>query len=394
MNNYTKLVFTILIFCSCFGFVFIPEQTMILSVPLLLYYTIKDKKWGETFFSKAIILFYLFITIGLFTCFYYRGQTPLQTMQTTYWVGFNGILIYYFMKYKKLDTYKVENIISILYLVFCICYLIQYLIYPFHLFRTLASDDGSRFRMVGQLVLSLGFFYELNCYINNSRKKHLFYSFLGMVIFILLGFRSLFAALIICIIILLIKRYGFSKKFMKYVVIGGVCAVFIMFLPFTQNTIKAMIERQKTDNFKNEDYIRIRQLDYYMNDHFKNHTEYVLGSGIPKHGTKYGNSIEVSAENYGSNVYGWVDWGFLGLSWIIGIPAVMCLILIFLKSIFLKVPQDTIYIQVWYIFLLLVGFTTIEAFRTGSFIFHGIAIYIIEKRNLLVKKQNKECIQS
>ena len=102
MNNYTKLVFTILIFCSCFGFVFIPEQTMILSVPLLLYYTIKDKKWGETFFSKAIILFYLFITIGLFTCFYYRGQTPLQTMQTTYWVGFNGILIYYFMKYSFL----------------------------------------------------------------------------------------------------------------------------------------------------------------------------------------------------------------------------------------------------------------------------------------------------
>lgn len=376
--EYKLLIFTILSFCSCFGLVIIPEQTMIISVIPLLYYTIKcrDRKTG---FGFLIIAFYLFMMINVFTCYYFRQQSPLQTIQTTYWVGFNGILVYFFLKHCCFSPARIENLISMLYLIFCFCYIAQYLIFPIHVFQTLGNGgEGLRFRMVGQLILSLGYFMELNKYICSRNRKNLIRVLFGILIFLLLGFRSMLAALVLASVFLIFKVNGLSAKTMKLFIISFVVLIPIFFLPITQQVVHNMIERQKTDNFNNEDYIRFRQWDYYTNYHFKNGIEHFLGSGIPKNSSKYGQSINVSSDEYGSNVYGWVDWGFIGLSWILGIPAVLCLLIISVKAIFTKVPPDYSYFSAWYIFLLLIGITTIEFFRIGSFIFHGLALYLIE----------------
>lgn len=41
-----------------------------------------------------------------------------------------------------------------------------------------------------------------------------------------------------------------------------------------------MIERNATDNFSNDDYVRIVNFNYFINEHFNNTIEWLLGTGI------------------------------------------------------------------------------------------------------------------
>lgn len=383
--GYKILIFTILSYCCCFGFVVIPEQVMMISVVPMLYYTLKCRNMSSGF-APWIIAFYIFLTLNTFTCYYYRGQTPLQTVQTVWWVTLNGILVYFILQRFRFSEHKVEKLISKLYIIFCLCYLVQFIIFPTQIFRILANGgEQMRFRMLGQLIVSLGFFFHLNRLILFKKRYDIFKVFLGLLIFLLLGFRSMLAAVVLASIYMFYRINGLSTKLVKSFFIAALLAIPIYFLPITQEVIQNMVERQKNDNFDNDDYIRWVEWDYYNNHHFKSYFERILGSGIPKEGSQYGKSIKVSQEVPMSHMFQWVDWGIIGLSWIIGIPAVLCLLIIIFKAIFSGLPKESVYLSVWYVFLLLTSVTTIEFFRSGSFIFNGIALYLIDLKK---KKYN------
>ena len=148
-----------------------------------------------------------------------------------------------------------------------------------------------------------------------------------------------------------------------------------------------MIEAQNSgQTYENEDYMRIIQLDYFMNVHFENNIERLTGSGIPSHKSLYGDLMHVDTqENYRDTAYrGWVDWGMLGLSWMIGPFAVLCLLYIYGKGAWIayKSSEDYIYISAWFVFLLMISFSNIESFRLGGYGFQMAVLYIVHKLKL------------
>ena len=77
----------------------------------------------------------------------------------------------------------------------------------------------------------------------------------------------------------------------------------------------------------------------------------------------------------------WVDFGLLSLSWVLGIPAVLGMILYSIKASFLKVSSEYYYLGIWFMYLVASSFTTAEFFREGNFIVQALALYLVEKVN-------------
>ena len=138
-----------------------------------------------------------------------------------------------------------------------------------------------------------------------------------------------------------------------------------------QNSINNMMKRQEAGaTFANEDYIRVIQFNYFTKEHFKSPVEYVFGSGIPNPRTKYGQPFYTVDPALGP-YNGWHDWGIVGLSWMIGIPAVLALLFPVLRIIRKKCDDKILFLKFFYIFLLLSSFTTVEFYRVGSFFSTG-----------------------
>ncbi|WP_165040332.1 hypothetical protein [Dysgonomonas sp. ZJ709] len=269
------------------------------------------------------------------------------------------------------------------------------MVYPREIFVFLNSnEDEHRFRLVGQAVASLGYFFSINKYLVDKNKKYIPLIILCFIVIVMLGFRTMLIASIFVTFILVVRIYGFSRKIIVPFLAMILILVVVVQIPFIQDVIARMFERQQTDSFEDSDYIRILQLDYYMNNHFKNIWEFIFGSGIPYPSSDYGYYMYSfhQRDQYGyitgTSITGWFDWGLIGLSWVAGIPTVLAMIAYAIRAYFLKVFSQYYYIGCWFLYLLLVSPLTIEFFREGAFVFHGIALYIVEKAHLEYKRDS------
>ena len=171
--------------------------------------------------------------------------------------------------------------------------------------------------------------------------------------------------------------------------IGGVIVlafaiIIAIQIPAVQKQIDNMMLRQtEGQTFQNEDYVRNIQLFYFINEHPINPLDYFFGSGIPSYSSKYGKDwYNVSTEigSYGQRMtvgmYGWVDWGIIGLSWMTGVPMGILLYGFILFMIFRKYGKRNLYISALYLFLLLTSITTIEFYRQGAYVYHAFILYL------------------
>jgi hypothetical protein len=284
------------------------------------------------------------------------------------------------LKNINLSIPKMENALFVLSLVFCVCYIIQYVYYPVVIFSGAQTDmlttEDLRIRLEGQGLVSLGYFLGLNKYLKNI--KNIFYLLLSLVCFgviFLMGFRTMLVILIIFTFAMIIRIKGVSRELLLYGVVSAGVFIVALQLPIFNEKVYSMLERQKTQVFSNENYIRVIQFQYFTQEHFKNIWEYIFGSGMPGAGSAYNQYMD-GLLNRGIT---WVDLGLLSLSWVIGIPAVIAMILYSLKASFLKVSSEYYYQGIWFIYLVAISFTTMEFFRPGNFVVQALVLYLVEK---------------
>ena len=86
-----------------------------------------------------------------------------------------------------------------------------------------------------------------------------------------------------------------------------------------------------------------------------------------------------------------MDWGIIGVSWMLGILTFVGYVWMSLAAISKRVPSVYLYISLWYIFLLSSSITNWEFFRDGNFLVHAMALYIIELASKENEK-NKSCL--
>lgn len=374
------LAFVTLIYLHFFGINVLnfPGRGTLLLIILCLFSASSVIKYKQLMFGREILFIIAGLSISIISCFIFRHQPIIKSVGASSGIYF--VFFYFFMNARQYTINQVEKCILMLSVLFSLCYIIQYVLYPVPIFSGALDDinnsiEQKRIRMDGSMLTALGGLFCLNKYFIYKKKYYIFFMFLFLIPLVMMGFRTMLAAISLCIIGLLLKYNGFSKQLLKY----GLLLFLLMGL-FTQTDLfqtvwDNMMERNDVGgNFDNDDYIRWKQLAYFTTSHFKNDIEFFLGSGLPASGSKYGDFMGwVGKETFIS----WVDWGIVGLSWMVGIPTVIGMIWYSVKAVFIKLPPDYYYLNFFFVYLMLVSVTTLEFCRGGSFIIQAIALYLI-----------------
>ena len=340
---------------------------------------------NKSMFSKLIFIYLAGLFLSMLSSYYFRQQT----IQESFWVyqSLYGILFYFIIKSFNLSIKDMEKIIIIIVSFFLVAYIVQYLVYPKLIFINEDQEyvGDIRIRMTGQALVSLGYFFCLNKQLANN-KFNILYSviiILCLLVIFLMGFRTMLLGIVVVTSIAYIKIIGFSYKLLVYSLIAIFGVVLLLQTPVVSEKIESMIERQQTDNFSNNDYIRLIQYQYYTKEHFKSIGEYVLGSGLPQRGNS---SSGIKASAYGTYMDGlvssglnWVDWGLLSMSWVIGIIPILVIIFYSIKIFRLRVSKQYEYIGLWFLYLLVISFTTLEQLRPGSLTIQAFCFVLIEQ---------------
>lgn len=388
----TKILIVLLTFTLFLGTTLIPPMRMWIMWPLILwlfYYVYLERKNLEKW-EKCIIFVPLLVIISCFVSQRYNAQPFSLTLFYSY--PFLGLLSYFFMRWASPSSKNTFIVLKRLFYIVVFCYFLQVLIYPIVLFGSALGDinlDSGHFRM--RFVCSLSFFllfmYGFNQYYIGKGIKNLLYCVLGGLPIIIMGFRSLTTLAVLAAFLMLF----FTKKelghFIKHAIVFFIAAIVALQMPIVQEKMDEMMERQNTDQtFQNEDYVRFISLAYY--DSYFNERPLVrfLGGGYPL--------VTYDGPQNASNKYQayvssgvdsglmWNDLGIIGLSYIIGIPAVVILLILCIRCIILCRDPELQYIR----FALLVSIlgsimTSQEIYRDGNFLLLGVLFYYVRVYN-------------
>lgn len=355
----------------------------------------------ELLFPKILKLYFLLIIVNIITCYFYRGQSPLVSIYG--WGTFFLILYYPIFKSFNYNSRFWEKTLLWLYCIFLVCYYIQYFmglngVQLFVLDTDVEHIVKTRIvRLFADGILSLGVFYCLNKWLTKHSKKCKYLFFVGLIAEMLLTIRTRWVALPIACIYFLHKRYGFSAKTLAIIILSLGLFAAILQTDVAQDRINYITEKSETQNFNNESYVRVLLIDYFLNDHFKSSTEHFLGSGMPKMNAATAShalseySRQISALFIENDFYCF-DMGYIGLSWLGGIPFTLILIILQFCIFRKKVPKDYLYIGVWELYLLISGWFNEEVFGFTNMICQVLALTILStviKENSVINKQKQ-----
>ncbi|BFK00760.1 hypothetical protein F020042I8_33210 [Bacteroides xylanisolvens] len=211
---------------------------------------------------------------------------------------------------------------------------------------------------------------------------------LGFFPIIIMGFRSLTTLTLVSTFFLIAIVVKDVKKIFLFVGYLFIIGMLSSNIPVVEEKINEMLNRHESNqSFSNEDYIRYAELDFFQNEVFVKPLERFVGGGMPVFDNNVSHSkyVSIMKKAYDYDFY-WVDLGIVGLSFIIGIPAVLLLVIIILRCAILCKDRELQYIRFTLLVVLLGSlFTSKELFRTGNMVIIGIFLYLEYIRNKELK---------
>lgn len=384
------IVFSVLMFLNFFGMFQISNTILIVTlIPFVL--------WGignEKLCFRRVLLFLLISLIfNMVSCYIYQGQDFWDSIKAM--AFFYYIFFYFIICYLSPSVNSLVTSITWLSLIFNTLYILQfYLLQRGITFlpvdeTSIYLGEGARFHMIGSGLASLSIFLGVNQFLSHKRKLYLLLSISGIFVLLLMAFRTMVVLSLLFVVLELFLVKGVKKSTFVYFILFGVLLLVTLQIPVVADKIEYMWEKQfgqgTEHSFSNKEYIRWVTLAYYYNDHFHDSLEMFLGSGYPVVNGSYYKNIETSLWSIG--IF-WMDWGILGLSWMIGIPAVLSMLYYSFKVYKIKSDKAFFFLPIWFLYMILSSITTAEFFRQGNFIIQALCLYLAErtyKENLKVK---------
>lgn len=383
-KNLLGVVLITLFFTDFFGCLSFSQQLLfVLMLPFVILKYGKDKMY-----KPAFNIFLIGIFFNCISSYFYRGQSMINTLFAD--LPFMHLLFFYVIFALSPNVKTSNKALLILSFTYCIFYLIQSFLanYGIVLYsmseraneNVLNNSDGLfRLRIPGSALASLAIFYGINFYIKEKKIIYIALALIGLYVIVLMNFRSMLYILPLFSLFYLYKIRKVSLKSVGYI-LGIAFVLYIAYLNFqpVKIAIDSMMERAEENNFNDSEYIRTINLNYFMTSHFKSAVEYFLGSGMPyKAANSYAMQMIQLADFY--KIF-WVDWGLLGLSWLLGVlpvtSMVYCSIIAFKRS-----DTNTYYLSVWLLFLIFCSITSKEFYREGNLEIQALVLYIIYRSN-------------
>lgn len=376
-NVVAKITCLVLVFLAFFGMKILskPTHSDFVLLPLMILLTVFVLQM-RTLYSKLIIIYLIFVALSCIYSHFYNHQSLLLVVAHSY--DYFALLFFFYLMRVKPTVTEVERVLIRIAAICCCCYILQWFVYPTVTFFFSADDwieETSmryRARTPGSICCYCLLLYGINKYILTRKMKYVLYFLLGFIPVVIMGFRTLVSLSALASFLMVPFIVKNTRKTMLYSLLGAVLAYSVLQTPLVKSKLMEMQDRQESgQNFENDEYIRYRELDYYWNEFFTKPGEKIFGGGVPADmSTKYRREIYF-------NGYTFSDLGMVGYSMIIGIPAVIILVLLYLFCIWrYKEPQFQ-YLRFTMLIVLLGSiFTTAEMFREGNILLLSLFIYI------------------
>lgn len=389
-----KMIYILILFLFANNIFGIYPMAASFTVPVLFLMAWKGFA-KPSVYKWAFVMVLVGLILNLGSSMYFRKQTPWDTIRAM--PSYFGLLIYFFLKYKQYSLKVMEKTLLVLVYVLDILYISQYYLYNLFGINFMNLDEwmlgdtqgGVRLRIVSSSLYIVGMFYGLVNWYRLRKNKFLILFALGFFIMLLTGYRQFLASFVVVGIYMLWRlEKRFSSKQVITLLMLGVLFAGVSQIPAVQEKFAGMEERSGNDQtLDNKDYIRVVQFEYFEHEFFKSPVERVLGAGIPLASSKYGKDFEVVR----SSGMQYVDWAFLGVSWMLGTITVLGLIWLAICAIRLKVDARYTYFSLYFLFLL-VSVTNFEFFRSGNFLVHGVILYMAELASRQYKSNLKQLV--
>lgn len=374
----------LLILTSFFGLIIIPVRTFkLLGFIILLYYYVVSKQDIEKY-KLWIGVIWLMVMGSVLYSFLVNRQSFFDVAFASYFaMGLGSFCIFNCLGFSYRSSLKLLVNFSVL---FCVCYIIQWIIYPITIFASSLddfsiSDTQFRMRMPCSACSYCLFFYGINEIMNKRKISSSVYLLLGFLPLIIMGFRSLVSLTVIFAIYLVIS---YNKKdaanLLKYSVVFGVITIIILQAPIVQDKIDEMMLRQKNDQtFDNKDYVRYYSLAYYW-DVFDTPAEKVFGGGYPMTTSEHPNwSCTYLREiniGYQMKLF-WNDLGLVGFAFIFGFPSAILISFLIIRAVIRAKENNLLFIRASLLTIYLGSIiTSQELYRSGNFTIIGLLFYI------------------
>jgi hypothetical protein len=314
------------------------------------------------------------------------------------------LLIYHLLHKIKIDVKKLEKLI--IYFGFgwvCLIYL-QQVIYPTILFSVSEVDlktnqMGFETRGVNRVMITgirYGVFFVFVYWKKiqnkfNLKEFTLFLFSFGAII--LTATRQIIIGVGVMIVFDLLYelRINFSKRIGFAITL---ISLFILLFPIWGNIVLKLIEISKEQDVTSGEYIRFVEINYFLFEYWPHWITYFLGNGWEHAYSSYGqemqNYIEKTLRLFRSDI------GLIGALNKFGIFYVVCILLIYFKTIF-QFPKNSYppYIRIMFIYLILTSFTGGNFFeRASSIVFISLLLYIIDKYKMIYTISKKIALQN
>ena len=380
-----NIFFLILVFVKFFGIILLRYHFLnYILLPCLLYFVVKASRLLSTKEKKLYIIYIIFIVISCINSFYINGQNIFKTFVASF--DYLGILSFFLLAYYNLSFKLSENILLKIAILFVICYLIQYLIYPIVIFSGALNDlninaSEFRMRMSGSACSYLLYYYSLNKFLLKKNIKYCALMLFSLIPIFIMGFRTLSILTLFFSIIMVLNIPMNLKHKITMIMSVGLLLLLIINIPIFNSKINEMNDRSESgQTFLNPDYIRFKEFDYYVNEIFTSPLEIIFGAGVPvfDNSTEYSKAMDEASEKY----MFWSDLGLVGLCFLLGIPAICMLILIIFRCAIRCKSKEILYIR-YTLLTILIGsiLTTAELYRPGNLVIIGVILYIEYKFN-------------
>lgn len=376
-----KLIFILLLLCSIhfWGLSFLPQQfhyiTDAASLLIMGFAFISTLGQEKLRFRNPIIVFFAGIVVNIVAAWIYHDQSIIDTF--IIFGSFYFILFYFSLHQLRLERKYIENVIIVFAILYSVFYLVQFYLYPLEIVESqMKVDRGTiRLRIIGNGFLMLAYFMLLNRYMMKQRWPNII--LLGFFFIILLkgGFRTLIIVTVVLTILMYIKLARYSKNHLLTAILAIVLLAGMAQSRSTSAIIKNMIYTTTEQIDQGDEYIRLKQLDFFINKYMEKGLYYVTGGGFPAGESNYTRKMRFFQEQYG--IY-WVDLGILGFYFVVGALALIGLLWYALKAVFIKLRPEYSYLNFYFLYLILVSFTTMEIYRAGVFAVEALVLYLID----------------
>jgi len=397
MSDTAKIVLFSLVVLDFFGLFGI--RCVSYAIHLVFIANFINKVWMKREVPLYFSLPFSLILIG-FAC---SIVSSVVYEDSSVWKLFSGgrfllsVFYLFFIELFQPDRKDVEQALVILSIMMCSFYIIQFVCMMFGVSLLPTKIDledvettDIRMRMRGSALSAFAYFYGF-CKLWNKEGRtgvNIALVVLGATVILLMSFRTMIAALAIVTVYLAIRNSDETSPLLNKVLIGVIPLLLAATLPVVQDKFDYMIEKQMSGSatFLNKDYVRWQNLAFHYNGFFHDNVEYFFGSGIAaKNGTLYAAKLAFANSSH----YMWVDWGLLGLSWMVGIITVIGILLYVWRVLKINYDRTDSYVFAFFLYLILVSITTNEFARSGNFVVQALVLYLAYD---IYCEQNYDCI--